>query len=94
LLLYRRRTVPPHPDGERQLVQNRYKRPISAHFHSSGLEFAYFGEEFGEPVGEPAEARACIDPLGVIVALLKSENFVNAVGLLHLNRMRAQAPCT
>lgn len=27
-------------------------------------------------------------------AALKSENFVNAVGLLHLNRMRAQDPCT
>jgi hypothetical protein len=27
-------------------------------------------------------------------AALKSENFVNVVGLLHLNRIRAQAPCT
>jgi hypothetical protein len=28
-------------------VPSRHKRPIAAHFHSSGLEFAYFGEDFG-----------------------------------------------
>ena len=29
------------------LVPSRHKRPIAAHFHSSGLEFAYFGKDFG-----------------------------------------------
>jgi hypothetical protein len=33
---------------------------MAAHFHSVGLEFAYLGEDFGESVCEPVEARAGI----------------------------------
>jgi predicted nucleotidyltransferase component of viral defense system len=32
--------------------------------------------------------------VGSCRAALKTENFGNGVGLLHLNRIRAQAPCT
>jgi hypothetical protein len=28
----------------------RHNRPISAHFHSGGAKFAYFGEDLGESV--------------------------------------------
>jgi hypothetical protein len=35
-------------------------RPIAAHFHSVDLEFAYFGEDLGEPVCEAVEARVGI----------------------------------
>jgi hypothetical protein len=31
-------------------TKNRHNRPISAHFHSGGAKFAYFGEDLGESV--------------------------------------------
>ena len=43
-----------------RLVPNRHNRPMSAHFHSGGLEFAYFGEDLCEPVGESIKALALV----------------------------------
>ena len=39
-------------------MQSGHNRPISAHFRSGDFEFAYFGEDLGESVGEPVEAGA------------------------------------
>ena len=39
-----------------QLVKYRHNWPIAAHFHSVGLEFSCFGEDFGEAV----EASVCV----------------------------------
>ena len=33
---------------------------MSAHFYSGGVEFAYFGEDLCEPVGEPIKAIAFV----------------------------------
>jgi hypothetical protein len=33
-----------------QLARNRHNRPNSAHFYSSGVKFAYFGEDLCEAV--------------------------------------------
>jgi hypothetical protein len=41
-----------------ECMPNRHNRPMSAHFHSGGLDFAYFGEDLGKPVGEPVKAIA------------------------------------
>src|SRR5277367_3374064 len=45
---------PPAP----QLTLNRHKRPNASHFHSSGLEFSYLGEDLDESDGEPEETIA------------------------------------
>jgi hypothetical protein len=34
-----------------RLTQNRHNRPIGAHFHSGGVEFSYFGQDFDEAFG-------------------------------------------
>jgi hypothetical protein len=57
-----------------------YKMPMVRHFLLA--------------VGVPAEARKMLGRLVSCRAGLKTENVGNGVGLLHLNRIRAQAPCT
>jgi hypothetical protein len=32
-------------------MPNRHNRPIGAHFHSGGVEFSYFGQDFDEAFG-------------------------------------------
>jgi hypothetical protein len=33
------------------ITVNRHNRPIGAHFHSGGVEFSYFGQDFDEAFG-------------------------------------------
>ena len=42
------------------LLKYRHNWPIAAHFHSAGLKFACFSEDFGEAVGEAVEASVCV----------------------------------
>jgi hypothetical protein len=43
-----------------QLLPTDHNRPVSAHFHSGGFQFSYFGEDLGKPVCEPVERGAFI----------------------------------
>ena len=51
-------TKNPFPLSRTQFNRRPVNRPIAAHFHSVVLEFACFGEDLGESVCEPVEARA------------------------------------
>jgi hypothetical protein len=45
-------TTNAHVTGkDSRLTTNRHNRPIGAHFHSGGVEFSYFGQDFDEAFG-------------------------------------------